>query len=250
MAMRMLVYVGLLYQELIKGGHFTNSGKLPPVFPLVLYNGEQPWRAAENTAGLIEALPGGLVDYRPDLRYMLIDENRYADQALPEAENLAAALFRLENSQAPEELQAMVKTLGQWLYAPEQSSLRRAFTVWLKKVLLPARLPGVDMPELADLNEVNTMLAERVMEWTRQWKAQGMQEGLEKGIEKGREEGREEGRKSGETALLKKMLELKYGPLPPWAEDKIAQADGAAIEQWAINLLSAQTLDEVFHPKP
>jgi hypothetical protein len=49
------------------------------------------------------------------------------------------------------------------------ASLRRAFAVWLKKVLLPARLPGVELPELADLNEVNTMLAERVMEWTRQW---------------------------------------------------------------------------------
>ncbi|MEJ2406664.1 MAG: hypothetical protein P8171_20695 [Candidatus Thiodiazotropha sp.] len=98
------------------------------------------------------------MDYRPDLRYLLIDENRYANQALPVTENLAAVLFRLENSRAPEELQAMVKTLAQWLYAPEQASLRRAFTVWLKKVLLPARLPGVEMPELADLNEVNTML--------------------------------------------------------------------------------------------
>jgi flagellar biosynthesis/type III secretory pathway protein FliH len=134
------------------------------------------------------------VDYRPDLRYLLIDENRYANQALPVTENLAAVLFRLENSRAPEELQAMVKTLAQWLYAPEQASLRRAFTVWLKKVLLPARLPGVEMPELADLNEVNTMLAERVMEWTRQWKAQGMQEGIEKGIE--------EGRRTGEVAML------------------------------------------------
>jgi hypothetical protein len=253
MAMRMLVYVGLLYQELIKGGHFTLSGKLPPVFPLVLYNGEQSWRAAKHTAELIEALPGGLVDYRPDLRYLLIDENRYAGQALPETENLASALFRLENSQAPEELQAMVKTLSQWLYAPEQASLRRAFAVWLKRVLLPARLPGVELPELGDLNEVNTMLAERVMEWTRQWKAQGMQEGLERGreegIEKGIEKGREEGWKSGETALLRKMLELKYGSLPPWAADKLAQADAADIEQWAANLLNAQTLEAVFHPE-
>jgi hypothetical protein len=258
MAMRMLVYVGLLYQELIKGGHFTASGKLPPVFPLVLYNGEQSWRAAEHTAELIEALPGGLVDYRPDLRYLLIDENRYAGQAMPGTENLAAALFRLENSQAPQELQAMVKTLSQWLYAPEQASLRRAFTVWLKKVLLPARIPGVDMPELADLNEVNTMLAERVMEWTRQWKAQGMQEGLEKGreeglekgLEKGLEEGlqkgREEGWKGGETALFIRMLESKFGPLPPWATDKIAQADAESIECWAANLLKAETLEAVF----
>jgi hypothetical protein len=31
-----------------------------------------------------------------------IDENRYAGQELPITENLAAALFGLENSQAPE----------------------------------------------------------------------------------------------------------------------------------------------------
>ncbi|MEJ2622661.1 MAG: Rpn family recombination-promoting nuclease/putative transposase [Candidatus Thiodiazotropha sp.] len=235
MAMRMLVYVGLLYQELIKGRHFTKNGKLPPVFPLVLYNGEQPWKAAEHTAEMIEPLPGGLVDYRPDLRYLLIDENHYAGQALPTNENLAAALFHLENSQAPEELQAMVKTLNQWLYAPEQASLRRAFTVWLKKVLLPARLPDVEMPDLSDLNEVSTMLAERVKEWTQQWKAEGMQEGLEKG------------RKTGEATMLCKMLELKYGPLPAWAQEKIAQADAATLEQWATRLFNAQTLDEVFN---
>jgi hypothetical protein len=148
----------------------------------------------------------------------------------------------------------MLKTLAQWLYAPDQAQLRRAFTVWLKKVLLPARLPDVEMPEMADLNEVNTMLAERVKEWTRQWKAQGMEEGLEKGLkkglEKGREEGREEGRKTGETNMLCKMLELKYGPLPPWTQDKIAQADSDSIEQWAAKLLSAQTLEEIFHNDP
>jgi hypothetical protein len=187
---------------------------------------------------MIEPLPGGLVDYRPDLRYLLIDESRYAGQPLPSSENLAAALFHLENSQAPEELQAMVKILAQWLYAPEQAQIRRAFTAWLKKVLLPGRLPGVDIPELADLNEVNTMLAERVKEWTQQWKAQGKQEGLE------------EGRKKGETAMLCKMLELKYGPLPLWAQEKIAQADAEAIEQWAAKLLNAQTLEEVFHENP
>jgi flagellar biosynthesis/type III secretory pathway protein FliH len=195
-------------------------------------------------------LPSGLGKYRPDLRYLLIDENRYAEQEIPTADNLAAVLFRLENSQALEEVQPMVKTLAHWLYAPEQESLRRAFTVWLKKVLLPARLPGVDVPEMADLNEVNTMLAERVKEWTQQWKAEGMKEGFKEGIEKGREEGREEGRRTGETILLTKMLELKYGPLPQWAQDKIAQADAGTIESWAANLLSAQTLEAVFHTAP
>ena len=52
-------------------------------------------------------------------------------------------------------------------------------------------------------------------------KEEGLEEGLEKGLEKGREEGREEGRKE----TLKKMLSLKFGSLPDWAEQQIAQAD-------------------------
>ena len=72
MALRILVYTGLLYQELVKGGHFTHTGKLPPVFPVVLYNGEPSWRAAQDVAELIEAVPG-LMAYRPHLRYLLLD---------------------------------------------------------------------------------------------------------------------------------------------------------------------------------
>jgi predicted transposase YdaD len=43
MALRMTVYVGLLYQELLKRREIPRSGKLPPVLPLVLYNGNLLW---------------------------------------------------------------------------------------------------------------------------------------------------------------------------------------------------------------
>jgi hypothetical protein len=42
------------------------------------------------------------------------------------------------------------------------------------------------------------------------------------------------------------MLELKFGALPPWAQDRIAQADAETIECWAVNLLEAETLEAVF----
>ncbi len=41
-----------------------------------------------------------------------------------------------------------------------------AFTVWLKRVFLPGRVPGVEFSNLNDLQEVQSMLAERVIEWT------------------------------------------------------------------------------------
>ena len=44
MAVRVLTYVGLLYQALIKNGKIENH-QLPPILPIVLYNGERRWNA-------------------------------------------------------------------------------------------------------------------------------------------------------------------------------------------------------------
>jgi flagellar biosynthesis/type III secretory pathway protein FliH len=197
MAVRILVYLGLLYQDLIRIGHVTGERQLPPVLPVVLYNGNRRWNAPEEISELIVPVPGGLDRYRPQLRYLLVDEGRYADSELAVQRNLAAALFRLEKSRGPDDVQQVLAALVEWLEAPEQSSLRRAFTVWLKRVFLPGRMPGVALLELNDLQEVRSMLSERVIEWTEQWKQQGLEEGRLKGLQEGRQEGLQEGRQEG-----------------------------------------------------
>ena len=53
MALRVMVYVGLLYQHLIKEGLVSRFDRLPPVLPLILYNGSAPWGAALDVADLI-----------------------------------------------------------------------------------------------------------------------------------------------------------------------------------------------------
>lgn len=176
-AVRVMTYIGLLYQDLIRRRDLAPGGRLPPVVPIVLYNGLPRWDAAVDVADLVAVGPGGLATYRPQVRYLLIDEGALPVTALPETRNLVAALFRLEHSRQPEDVRRVVESLVEWLAAPEQTSLRRAFTVWLRRVLLPARLPGVAVPEVAELQEVRSMLAERVIEWTKDWKQQGIQEG-------------------------------------------------------------------------
>jgi predicted transposase/invertase (TIGR01784 family) len=209
MALRILVYLGLLYQDLVKRQEITRSGKLPPVLPLVLYNGNAPWRAAQEVSELIEEVPGGLERYRPQLRYCLLDEMRLADSELEPLRNVAAGLFRLEKSQGPENLQRVVAALLEWLREPEMAELRRSFAKFLLKNLLPARMPGIEIPEIADLQEVKSMLAERVMEWTHQWK----QEGLEEGLQKGRQEGQEDALVKAREVLLRDLVK-RFGPLP------------------------------------
>ena len=44
-------------------------GKLPPVLPIVIYNGRQPWTAAEDVAELIAFGGEALARYQPSLRY-------------------------------------------------------------------------------------------------------------------------------------------------------------------------------------
>ncbi len=66
MAVRLLVYVGLLYQDLIKQRKLTVHNQLPPVLPLVLYNGNKLWSAETNIQSLIASIPLGLEHYQAD----------------------------------------------------------------------------------------------------------------------------------------------------------------------------------------
>ncbi|HSS50378.1 MAG TPA: Rpn family recombination-promoting nuclease/putative transposase, partial [Thermoanaerobaculia bacterium] len=215
MALRLMVYLGLLYQDLVQNRQLTDSGKLPPVLPLVLYNGLTPWGAALSLGELIEEVPGGLEHYRPQLRYCLLDEGRIAESDLG-ARNLAAALFLLERSRGPEEIQAVVAALLEWLHGPERAALRRSFTTWLKQVLLPARVPGAVVPEVSELEEVKSMLAERVVEWTQEWQKEGFEKGLTTGLATGLAKGR---------AALLRELERRFGPLSEAARRRVESLD-------------------------
>ena len=57
MAVRILAYLGLLYQDIIRAGSLTAERKLPPVLPIVLYNGKPRWNAATEVAELIATAP-------------------------------------------------------------------------------------------------------------------------------------------------------------------------------------------------
>ncbi len=73
MAIRVLSYIMLLYEDLIRKKRLTRSGKLPPVVPIVLYNGDRRWTAPLQVSELIESLPG-FRRHLPAFEYLVIDE--------------------------------------------------------------------------------------------------------------------------------------------------------------------------------
>ena len=111
MAVRIMGYLALLYQDLIRAEKLGVQDCLPPVLPLVLYNGERRWNAPVNLEALIYPAPLELEKYRPKLSYLLLDEGRIAVQDLSGIKNLVAALFQLETSRSDEDLRVVVRNL-------------------------------------------------------------------------------------------------------------------------------------------
>ena len=71
MALRVLEYTVMLYKELLRTKRAT-LGDLPPVLPIVLYNGESPWSAAQDVADLIGETGPALLAYQPSQRHLVL----------------------------------------------------------------------------------------------------------------------------------------------------------------------------------
>jgi hypothetical protein len=242
MSVRMMTYVGLLYQDLIRTGKLTGKHKLPPVFPIVLYNGKTNWNAAVDINELVENVPGSLRHYQPSMPYLLLVEKDFQDQELKPLKNLVAALFRLEISQEPAHLASVVENLLQWLKGSEQASLRRAFTVWFHRVLFADKPIPENLGSLNELGEVRIMLAERVQEWKKEWKKEAVREGLKEG----KKEGLREGRHEGTSNMLRQLLEQKFGSLGNGTVNRLQSADEKQLQIWVKRILTAKTLSDIF----
>jgi len=222
MALRAATYRLLTWEDLMRRGVLTSSGKLPPIISIVLYNGKADWTAPTSLRDLVEPLPGA-----PDLlSYRLIEEKAYADEDLASQSNPVAGLFRLERSRDMDELYREVSKLASELAGDEHRNLREAFAALVSQALIPTLAPELETPRMMDIAEVPSMLAESVAEWAESWK--------------------QEGQREGEVRLLVRQLELKFGALPPWARERVDAANAQRLMEWGERVLTATSLGEVF----
>ena len=210
MALRVLQYTAMLYQELLRAGAAT-PGRLPPVLPVVLYNGDSAWRAATDVRELVAEAGPHLAPYQPSQRHMVLDE-RHAAADDRRLQRLTRAVVLLEQSRSPEHLARATSLLRDWLRtaAPEPriEELKRAFAEWLW-VLYRRSEQGDDgpppkpPPELT-LEDVTMTLEERVISW--RWIQQGVEQGLRQGVEQEMQRGLER-----ERGLLRHLAEVRFG---------------------------------------
>ncbi|MDD2845004.1 MAG: Rpn family recombination-promoting nuclease/putative transposase [Rhodoferax sp.] len=244
MAVRMMSYVGLLYQDLIKAKQVLPQRKLPPVLPIVLYNGDAPWTAATNIADLIPKAPGLVSQFLPSMQYLLIAENQYTEAGLASMQNLVAAVMRLQRPHDQSAVLEVIDLLQSWL--ADNLELTRIFAIWIRAVLLRQSKHDLTLSKVQDLKELKMTLAARFEEWAQQHRQEGLEKGMEKGLEKGMEKGLEKGIAKGEARLLQRLLVARFGPLSQQTLSALDAASTAQLEAWTDRFLNARTLAEVF----
>lgn len=236
MALRVMTYLGLFYQDLVSRGDILADGRLPPVLPIVLYNGDSAWRAPYDIHDLIPPVPGLVEQFKPHVRYFLIDEHAHSDSELASQKNLVAALFRFEHTASPEKLPELVGLLREWL--ADQPELGKMMARWLRATLRRKTGSTIVLPELDDLQELKIMLAERMAKWEQEKEMQWMQQGMQKGMQQGKLE--------GEALALQRLLTKRFGSLSPSLRGKISAANTEQIETWFDAAIDAPDLETVF----
>ena len=73
----------------------------------------------------------------------------------------------------------------------------------------------------------------------------GIEQGVLQGVLKGKMEGKAEGRLEGMASILKRLLQQRFGALPPWVEERIDQGSLEQLEAWTERMLSAASIQEL-----
>ncbi|MEE9452203.1 MAG: Rpn family recombination-promoting nuclease/putative transposase [Gammaproteobacteria bacterium] len=231
MAVRMTAYLGLLYLDIIKQekGKFPR-GKLPPVLPLVIYNGHRPWTAPVNFHELLDdRIPERLKKYQPSLRYWLLDEGHcHLKNDIIRSDNVMAPLIALEQSTNNERASQIIAHLTKLLSRPEDDSLRRAYVAYLKRVY-KVKKNAPDL-EINELYEVNQMLTERVESW----------------MQAREDKGKIEGRVEGFTTLIVQQIQRKFGNLSEAQQKQLQQMTDKQLLALGNFLVETDTLEDLF----
>jgi len=235
MPLRLMHYVACFYDHLLKTRETTPRQGLPPIFPMVLYNGSKRWSARQDIYEMVQPEPPEFLRaYQPHLRYYLIDEGRYTDEELISKQTPLSGVFGVENAgHSWEALQEAVDRVVKIIEAdPSKERVDKIITRWIKRHL--SRLGAeVGLERLNSLVEDRDMLAENLENLVKKERLEGL------------EIGEKQGEVKGEAKLLKRLIFSKYGQCPEWAQDKLNAADSDCLGVWAERIFTAETLEKL-----
>jgi predicted transposase/invertase (TIGR01784 family) len=223
MALRVLHYLTDFWLDYAEA--HPKVKKLPPIFPLVLYNGEEKWEATTHLTEIIDRVEL-IGEFAPQFHYFKLAESDYSKETLLQIHNLVSTLFLAEIHYDIELLQQELLTLF------DQETDKRAISLlinWFKQLVVHGRRDQIDYQELekvyASKVEVTTMLEQAIERQRQTWIAQGLQQGLDQGLQQGLEQGLQRGINQQKQEIAKALL--AKGLERPW----VAEITGLTVEE-------------------
>ena len=124
MALRAMTYTGLALEGFVRRGEGSREdarstvprSSLPPVIPIVVYNGTRRWTAPLDVSALFAPAPPVLARLRPSNRYVLLDMVK-ADVGGVPGDNAVGLHIALEKATL-EEAQPVLPRLSEALAGP------------------------------------------------------------------------------------------------------------------------------------
>ncbi len=197
---------------------YRREGRFPR--QTVVYIGKEPMKINFEIEGPDQWFRYGLVDMRDLDGDELIEKGGTGDSIL-------AVLARLRDNRAA--VRKIVERIAALDPQPREEALR------ILTVLSGLRkLENVVTEEIARMPLIIDIMQNEIL-------GPEFRRGLEQGIE----EGREEGRREGELAILTRLLEKRFGPLPVWAQQSLAARSAGQLEELTLAMDDAASLKDL-----
>lgn len=220
-------------------------GCLPPILPVVLYNGVGPWTAPSAFEDLVSVPTEAVQDFSPHVprfRLRMVDLSGGRMEGLVESmlTALARAAFwcmsvAFQDERMEREIARIKATLDEVAATSEASVALAALMRYLGAThpAMPAStLRKIVMEALGpEAQEVMVDIFEDIRD-------RGQREGRQRGLQEGQHEGR--------VKALTELLLRRYGSLPRGAKARLRDADEATLSRWTLRVLDAARLEDVF----
>jgi predicted transposase YdaD len=235
---KLMRYMALMGEKHLEDGHGL---PLPPVIPLVIYQGVKPWSEAPNYAGLYD-VDAPLAPFVPDFAYLMFDLGATLDEDLSAQAFLRFGLAVLKFARgAPDFARRLLTLATEEVYRDDRVLALLRYIAEVYAELDRKTLEALIAPLANEEHSQMTTLLQRLF-------AEGKAEGLAEGRVEAFREGEANGLRKGKADSLRIVLEQKFGPLPQEMLEKIEDADLATLESWMRRGVLAASLDEVTDP--
>jgi hypothetical protein len=272
MPWRLLRYMTAIWARLLDEEPTRTS--LPPILPLVLTNAPTGWRGPTSFSEVLEGdstLIEALRPFLPQFKFLLDDLLKVPLTALKARQAPAFARLALWLMKAVRQPRHLLRDLLEWrdevlevqgtppdllrvfVYLSSVVGVERSQIEALARALLGPEtrkandmITAWDIARAASREDYKRGLEQGLKGGRAKGLAEGHDKGLAEGRDKGLAEGREKGVTEGRVTFLLSLLEARFGLLPDSVRDLVMGGTPEQLEQWALALLTATHLSDVF----